>query len=182
MGSSTKKPPGRPLIYTGACKREGCKRKPYARGLCNTHYEVWRRKFPAALVHNGDSQAAILNALPATRIKIAKKVELSDNRVVVIIRQLRAAGEVFIKNFVPPEGYRGGPWKPVYARGNKDDAVLEPEAVREHALAMRRSQHAADAERRARRRRDARNRTQNIAAGLIYADVFNLTGRRRVTF
>lgn len=159
----------RPRIYTGTCKREGCERAPYARGMCNSHYEVWRRSFGVKLARP-DTRKAILKLLPGTRAEVAAKIELSKDRTVRILRELRAAGKIYIHHFVPPVG-RGGPWKAVYARGNQPDAALDPEVVKARALEQRRIQHAE------------RVLKSNPTAGctndaLLYANIFNLSKRK----
>lgn len=143
----------------------------HARGMCHKHYEVWRRHFKGQLVAHGASDQMVLKALPGTRAKLAAKTDLSDACVVVVLRKLREKKKVFIERFAPPEGYRGGQWKPVYARGSGTDAVLDPAIVRAHALAMRRGQDAASRQ----RQRELR---ATIKIASVYADVFNLSGRR----
>lgn len=151
------------------CSRHGCKRSPYARGMCATHYELWRRKFPQKLGRQ-DSRKDVLRALPATSSEVCTKIELSKDRVVVIIRELRDAGKIYVDHYVPPIG-RGGPWKPVYARGNKPDAVLDPLVVLERARSQRRLQHAE-------RVKKMKMPPDCTADALLYADVFGLAKRK----
>lgn len=162
--------PGRPRMQADTCKREGCCKTPYARGMCASHYEVWRRNFPSKLTKS-DSRQDVLRALPATAAKITAKVGLSRDRVTVILRQLRAAGKVHILKYIPPEGYRGGQWKAVYARGNLPDAVQNPSAVKAYAQATRRRQHAEHVA-------WVKARKPQPHA-MLYADIFQITKRKQ---
>lgn len=130
---------GRPRVQAETCRRAGCCGKSYSRGMCRNHYEVWRRAFPEQLRPN-DSRQDVLDVLPATCATGAQKTGLSKDRVVRIVRALKEEGKVYILKFVPPVG-RGGPWKAVYARGNRPDAVRDPAAVRAHALAVKRQHY-----------------------------------------
>jgi len=153
------------------CSREGCPNKADARGMCHNHYEVWRRKFVGTLTPHGVAEGLVLKALPGTRAQLAEKTGLSDAGVVVALRKLRDDEKAFIERFIPPEGYRGGKWKPFYARGAGPDAVLDPAVVREYALAMRRRQESQA-------RQAKRELRATIQIASVYADVFNLTGRK----
>lgn len=166
----------RPTTYTGPCKREGCERPAKSRGMCKSCYECWRKKTPINLSPL-DTRKLVLAAMPSTSKAIAKKLELSRARVNVIILALRFEGLAYLDAYHPPEGVRGN-WLAVYARGNRPDAILSREAVRDHARAVRRQQHAAKVAKMAEIRAAAAERFAQSRAGMAYADIFNRTGNR----
>jgi arginine/ornithine N-succinyltransferase beta subunit len=148
-----------------SCSRDGCDRKVVARGLCHSHYEAWHQRLPK-LLGTTNSHDAILKAMPGSAKQIAAKVGLTSEGARRAINKLHAAGKAHIEDILPPGEASKGRYVWVFAAGPGIDAKLTPRQRRENKRENRR----------------VYERTKKLKpkaeTALLYADVFNLTGRR----
>lgn len=124
------------------CKIDTCGKKTLARGMCNIHYADWRRAHGAPLLKTAkDTEAMILEAMPATRRQIEAYTGLMSVTVLRYLPQLRAAKQVYVADHEPPHNGLGR-WQPVYAIGKKPDKVLTEARKRQQAELRRAEKHA----------------------------------------
>lgn len=126
------------------CKVAGCCRNVRSRGMCDSHYTMWRRVF---VVEVGPLKplcmtAEILAVLPAMIEDAATRSGTCYETARIAIKQAKAEGKVYICGWNSPAETHGGQrWVPIYERGSKPDAVVSAAEKRAHALARRRSLH-----------------------------------------
>lgn len=122
------------------CKINGCGKTTMARGMCNSHYQAWRRVHNAPLAKTrDDTKKLILSVLPATRRKIEQETGFHFGTVMRYLPDLRREKLMYIDDYEPPVNGGNGRWQPVYAVGNKKDKVLTKERRREY-----RQRHATE--------------------------------------
>lgn len=155
----------RPIHIPKLCSRDGCDRKVVARGLCHSHYEMWHKSLPK-LLGTTNSNEAILKAMPGSAKQIAAKVGLTTEGARRAIKKLRARGEAHVEDILPPGEESKGRYVWVFAAGPGEDAKLTNKQRRDNKREHRR----------------AYERTKKLKpkadTALLYADVFNLTGKR----
>lgn len=117
------------------CKIGTCGKKTLARGMCQGHYQDWRRNYNAPLAKSSaDTKALILAAMPGTRRQLEVATGFIGVTILKYLPRLRAERLVYVADHEPPVNGLGR-WQPVYALGDKPDRVLS---------ATRRNQQAED--------------------------------------
>jgi len=125
------------------CKHEGCGRLVTGRGMCQNHYEYWRRHNPESITMRVRDNA-VLEAMPGTVHQLAERVGICLASARRAIESLNVKGierQAFITDYVPPAS-KGKRWEPIYAMGKKPDLKLTAERRREHMLMLQRAGHA----------------------------------------
>jgi hypothetical protein len=122
------------------CKREGCNRPFYARGMCMHHYGLFmkraqRRGLKIGRPYIGDQLKGVL---PCTIKKVAEQLETHLISTQKAMKKLHAAGKIHIIGFE----FTGARWAAIYALGKGVDATLEPAQIRALYNERRRASHA----------------------------------------
>lgn len=148
------------------CSRDGCAHPVRARGMCKNHYDQWRRARPEPLGPVDSCHADLLEAMPGTLADLAATCVQKYDTVRKAVERMHDRDEVHVSKWQAPEPGQGHRWVAVFAAGEGEDAKLPRAKKRAHARARNRARYAEN-----------KGKKQKKKAAL-YADVFNLTGRR----
>lgn len=155
----------RPIHIPKLCSRDGCCRQARARGLCKNHYDSWRRTRPEPLGPVDSCHAELLAAMPGTLADLSHACVQKYDTVRKAVERMHGRGEVHIGRWQEPEPGQGHRWVAVYAAGPGEDAEVPRWKKKKHARARCRAVYA-----------EKKGKQKQTA--LLYADVFNLTGKR----
>jgi hypothetical protein len=125
------------------CKNEGCGRPVNGRGMCKSHYEMWRRKNPD-MISTRLNEQTVLECMPGTLHQLVERSGLCVPAVNRALRVLNVAGpkrQAYIHDYSPPAG-RGKRWEAIYKAGKAGNVRLTKERLKQHASARRRKAEA----------------------------------------
>lgn len=122
------------------CTVSGCSGAHVARGLCNMHYQAWKRANPTAPRQHATTIGKVKAALekPATQKAIIELSGLNSAAVKHALAELRAAKQVHIGRWQAPKT-RSQKFHPVYKLGEGEDATLTEKARYKQAIKTRRA-------------------------------------------
>lgn len=120
------------------CKREGCSRTVHARGLCNSHYNVWRKQMRrrGLVAVQVPLAERISFYLPGTVEEIAASSEHRYEWAHRTVMDMHAAKKLFISAYKPPR-HSGDKWRPVFSMGPGEDVDLTADTKRLFANSRR---------------------------------------------
>ena len=134
--------------------------------MCMCCYSKWRRSVGVPLTQGQPCRARLLAAMPGTLAELAQLCGIKYDTVAKTVQRMHKRGLVHIARFEPPEPGPGHRWVGVYVAGPGKDAKVPRWKKRAHSLARCRELAALEF------------RKESQAVARLYADVFNLTGRR----
>jgi hypothetical protein len=122
------------------CRREGCTREARTRGMCSSHYTVWRKQMKRKGLFTSPEpiEKRMLDAMPGTYEEIAKAAGHGYWWIQKQVDLLHKDGKAHVSGHQPPADSPGSRWRRIFTAGPGEDVVLTNEKKRKHALARRR--------------------------------------------